>query len=74
MKRLFDIILFIIILPLAIFFIIMICILIYLDIGFPIFYIQTRVGKKNKLFKLIKFRTMKNFDQKIIKKLVKIKD
>ena len=69
MKRLFDIILFIIILPLAIFFIIMICILIYLDIGFPIFYIQTRVGKKNKLFKLIKFRTMKNFDQKNDKKI-----
>ena len=69
MKRLFDIILFIIILHLAIFFIIMICILIYLDIGFPIFYIQTRVGKKNKLFKLIKFRTMKNFDQKNDKKI-----
>ncbi len=69
MKRLFDIILFIIILPLAIFFIIMISILIYLDIGFPIFYIQTRVGKKNKLFKLIKFRTMKNFDQKNDKKI-----
>jgi len=64
MKRLFDIILFIIIFPLAIFFIFIISILVYLNIGFPIFYIQTRVGKNNKLFKLIKFRTMKNFAQK----------
>ena len=69
MKRLFDIILFIIIFPLAIFFIFIISILVYLNIGFPIFYIQTRVGKNNKLFKLIKFRTMKNFAQKNDKKI-----
>ena len=64
MKRLFDIIIFIIVLPISVIFMIIIGILVYLDIGFPIFYIQTRVGKKNKLFKLIKFRTMKNFDHK----------
>ncbi len=28
--------------------------------GFPIFFIQKRIGKNNQIFKLIKFRTMKN--------------
>ena len=40
--------------PLLIF----IVILIILTSGFPIFFIQERIGYKNKIFKLIKFRTM----------------
>ena len=62
MKRLLDVILLIIILPLFLLLIITIGFLVYFNIGSPIFYIQTRVGKNNKLFQLIKFRTMKNID------------
>ena len=40
--------------PLLIF----IVILIILTSGFPIFFIQERIGYKNKIFKIIKFRTM----------------
>ena len=35
-------------------------ILVYIKLGSPIFFIQKRVGKNNKVFKMIKFRTMKN--------------
>ena len=33
---------------------------VYLNLGSPIFFIQERPGYKGKIFKLIKFRTMKN--------------
>ena len=35
-------------------------ILVYIKLGSPIFFIQKRVGKNNKVFNMIKFRTMKN--------------
>ena len=35
-------------------------ILIYIKLGSPIFSVQERVGKDNKVFKMIKFRSMKN--------------
>ena len=35
-------------------------ILIYIKLGSPIFFVQERVGKDNKVFKMIKFRSMKN--------------
>ena len=35
-------------------------ILIYIKLGRPIFFVQERVGKDNKVFKMIKFRSMKN--------------
>ena len=35
-------------------------ILVYIKLGRPIFFIQKRVGKNNKVFNMIKFRTMKN--------------
>lgn len=35
-------------------------ILVYIKLGSPIFFIQERVGKDNKIFKMIKFRSMKN--------------
>lgn len=58
LKRLFDIIFSLIgiILLLPIFLII--ALLIALTDGLPVFYIQIRVGKNNKDFKLFKFRTM----------------
>ena len=35
-------------------------ILVYIKLGSPIFFVQERVGKDNKVFKMIKFRSMKN--------------
>lgn len=59
-KRLFDIwlSLFALILLSPIFLIV--CILVRLKLGSPIFFTQDRVGKNNKVFKIIKFRTMKD--------------
>ncbi|MBA4241566.1 MAG: glycosyl transferase [Sphingobacteriaceae bacterium] len=64
-KRLFDILAsFFGILILLPFFIIIILLMIVTS-GFPIFYLQTRVGRNGKDFKLFKFRTMyTNADQK----------
>ncbi|MFY8025091.1 MAG: sugar transferase [Sediminibacterium sp.] len=64
MKRLFDFIctvmlLFLIALPLL-----LVSFLIKLTMPGPIFFVQERVGKNGKLFKLIKFRTMKVADGK----------
>ena len=39
-------------------------ILIRINLGKPIFFLQDRVGKDNKVFKIIKFRTMKNSKDK----------
>lgn len=65
LKRIFDIVfsfsVIIILLPVFV----IISILIIIDDGFPIFYLQERVGKNFKIFKLIKFRTMyKDADKK----------
>ncbi len=58
LKRLFDIVAsllgIIILLP----FFMVICLTMAISCGFPLFYLQTRVGKNNKDFKLLKFRTM----------------
>lgn len=35
-------------------------ILVYIKLGSPIFFVQERVGKDNKVFKMIKFRSMKD--------------
>lgn len=64
MKRFFDIIFsftgLIVLFPFFFFF----SILIVIDSGFPVFYLQKRVGKGGKDFTLFKFRTMKkNADQ-----------
>ncbi|MCC6180697.1 MAG: sugar transferase [Bacteroidia bacterium] len=64
LKRLFDIIasLFglLILSPLFI----LIALLIVLGSGFPVFYLQIRVGKNNQDFKLFKFRTMRKDSDK----------
>ena len=64
MKRIFDIVLsFIGLMILSPFFLI-ISFLIVIGSGFPVFYLQSRVGKNGKDFKLFKFRTMrKNADK-----------
>lgn len=64
-KRLFDIlfsfVVLIIILPLLL----IIIFLIFLTDGWPVFYVQQRVGRGGKLFGLVKFRTMyKDADKK----------
>jgi lipopolysaccharide/colanic/teichoic acid biosynthesis glycosyltransferase len=59
-KRLLDFLISLIgILILLPFFILFAC-LIIINSGFPVFYIQKRVGKNSKDFGLFKFRTMKN--------------
>ncbi len=57
-KRLFDILVSLIFLKLIFLCLIVIAILIKLDSSGPIFYIQERVGRKGKKFKLYKFRSM----------------
>lgn len=58
LKRLFDIIASLIGIILLLPFFIAICIAMIVSCGFPLFYLQTRVGKNGKDFKLFKFRTM----------------
>ena len=63
-KRLLDITISLI----ALFFLLPLMSLIYLlviiNLGSPAFFLQERVGKDNKIFKMIKFRTMKNSTDK----------
>jgi lipopolysaccharide/colanic/teichoic acid biosynthesis glycosyltransferase len=39
-------------------------VLVYIKLGWPILFIQPRVGKNNKVFNMIKFRTMLNLTKK----------
>ena len=57
-KRLFDIVTILILSPIFLPLIFIISLTLLLKQGAPIFFIQNRVGKNNKVFKLIKFRTM----------------
>ena len=45
--------------------------IIVIDDGFPIFFLQKRIGKNKKLFHIIKFRTMNNNTKDIATHLVK---
>ena len=45
-------------------------IIVVLNLGFPIFYIADRVGKNNKKFKIIKFRTMSNHENTASNKIM----
>ena len=58
LKRFFDIICSLIGIILLLPFFIVVSLLIIINSGFPVFYIQTRVGKNNRNFNLFKFRTM----------------
>ena len=57
-KRLFDIVAILFFSPIVIPIIIIISLILSIKQGFPVFFIQNRVGKNNKIFKLYKFRTM----------------
>lgn len=58
LKRFFDIICSLIGIILLLPFFIIVSLLIIINSGFPVFYIQTRVGKNSRNFNLFKFRTM----------------
>ena len=57
-KRLFDIVAILIFSPIFILLIVTISLILLIKQGFPVLFIQNRVGKNNKIFKLYKFRTM----------------
>lgn len=59
-KRTFDIILSLAALIVLSPILLIVSILIYFKLGSPVFFVQERVGKNNKVFKMIKFRTMKD--------------
>jgi len=58
MKRLFDIILCLVILPLLLPVMLVVGLAVWLDSGRPIFFLQQRVGREGRIFRIIKFRTM----------------
>ncbi len=58
LKKLFDKTVVIIFMPIIIIFLILISFYLLIKQGKPIFFVQNRVGKDNKSFKLYKFRTM----------------
>ncbi len=63
-KRLFDILFSLVALILLLPVFVIIAIAIIIDDGFPVFYLQERIGKNFRSFKLFKFRTMyKNADK-----------
>lgn len=63
-KRFFDFGFSIVVLILLSPLLLAVSILVYTNLGSPIFFKQHRVGKDNKVFKMIKFRTMKNSTDK----------
>ncbi len=58
MKRFFDLTIIIIFSPILFILLLSVSIIIYFSLGAPIFFIQKRIGKDNKVFQIIKFRTM----------------
>ena len=70
-KRITDIILIIVTLILTVPLILIISILIFLFDGKGIFHVSKRVGRKNKIFKMYKFRTMKINSPQIATHLMK---
>lgn len=64
LKRLFDIIFCLTALVVLFPFYIILSVIIYSNLGSPIFFTQQRVGKDGKIFKMIKFRSMLNLTDK----------
>ena len=58
MKIIFDITIMVFLIPVFLFFFPIIYLLIVISDGYPAIYVQERVGKNGKIFKLYKFRTM----------------
>lgn len=44
-------------------FIILLCVFVFIDLGRPVFFVQTRTGKGEKSFQLLKFRTFRSKDE-----------
>lgn len=65
LKRILDVVASLIGLLILLPFFIIICLLIIINSGFPVFYTQKRVGKGNTDFGLLKFRTMKKNADKL---------
>lgn len=63
-KRLLDITISLIALIFLLPLMLLIYLLVRINLGSPAFFLQERVGKDNKIFKMIKFRTMKNSTDK----------
>lgn len=59
-KRFFDIFLVLIFLPFILTFILILAMAIILFLGWPVFYVQRRIGYQGKEFSIIKFRSMSN--------------
>lgn len=70
-KRFIDTIISIILLALLVLPFIVIAIIIKMDSKGPVFFIQERMGKNMKIFKLIKFRSMKHREVVVIKQVYK---
>lgn len=69
MKRALDIFILVFISPLLIILLPIISLLVFINLGRPIFFIQDRTGLHGKTFKMIKFRTMKEIYDKTGNKL-----
>lgn len=63
-KRLLDITISLIVLIFLLPLMLLIYLSVIINLGSPAFFLQERVGKDNKIFKMIKFRTMKNSTDK----------
>lgn len=63
-KRIFDITISMVLLFFLSPLMLIIYLLVILNLGSPVFFLQERVGKDNKVFKIIKFRTMKDAKDK----------
>lgn len=59
-KRFFDIVIAIVAIVITFPVNIVVALVTLIDVGFPIFFVQDRIGKNEKIFKLIKFRNMTN--------------
>lgn len=64
LQRIFDVLFVVLIFPLLATFILIICLTNLIFLGKPIFFIHKRCGLNAKQIKIIKFRTMKYFNQK----------
>lgn len=60
MPRIFEIILVVLLLPIIAPILLLLMILVYFDVGHPVFFRQPRPGLHGKIFRLLKFRTMTN--------------
>ena len=59
-KRVFDIVMSLVLIILLSPVILLVAVLVGIRMGWPVFFVQERVGKDNQIFKIYKFRTMSN--------------